>query len=332
MSKIYLSIDCTPSSTVIYRDAKGIVLDEPNKVLCENVGTETRVLGVGSAAKKRTADQFLVYPIREDGIAEAEMVYARKMMRDFILRVTQDRPNAGVCAKFVVSCGATEQFRQSLLRLAFFAGIHEVDFVPYPIADLVGCGIAVDDALCCMFVDINIARTDIAVLCGKGILEAVSLNVGMRNFEQAIYEQVKFGYGVGLNAETIDEVLRNLGSLSPGQTLELGYSGVDIRSNQPRVANIASADVYDAIKGFYTVIAQTTRRLYEAQTPFVRKKLDIQGVIFCGKGSIVSGLSDFMQNKIGLPVYIASYECTLYGLARLSQNRDFCKRLLKKVK
>ncbi len=331
MAKIFLSIDFTPSNTTIYREGKGVVLDEPNRVLCQNEYDEVKILGFGSDAKKSEADQFVIYPVSIDGVASSEMIYARQMLANFIKRVISDKPNANIVAKFVVSCGASLSFKKSIRSLAYYSGVSDVDFVPYPIADMIGCGITFDDFLCCMLVDINTSNTDIAILGQEGIVEAVSINVGTQNFEQAIYEQIKYRYGLSLTSETIGEVLFNLGSLNGRDSYELTYSGVDIRTGQIRSAKINSKDIFGAIKDYYGAIGDNAFRLYSKQTQEVKNNLNIQGAVFCGRGSNVPSLAEFMGERVGLPIFVANYDCTLYGLGKLTKNKMLYKKMLKKV-
>ncbi len=331
MAKIFLSIDFTPSNTTIYREGKGIVLDEPNKVLCQNDYDEVRLVAFGSRAEKSEQEQFVIYPVTIGGVDSSELVYARQMFANFIRRVVSDKPNANIVAKFVVSCGVSLSFKKAIRSLAYYSGISEIDFVPYPIADMIGCGITFDDFLYCMIIDINTSNTDIAILCQDGILDAVSINVGTQNFEQAIYEQIKYRYGLSLSSETVGEVLRTLGSLSSREAYELSYSGVDIRSAITKTVRINSKDIYGAIKDYYIAIGKTAYDLYVKQSQEIRENLNIQGAIFCGRGSNVPSLADFMGEHINLPIFVANYDCTLYGLGKLTKNKVLYKKMMKKV-
>lgn len=331
MSKIFLSIDFTPSHTTIFREGKGVVLDEPNKVLCQGDYDDVKIIEFGAQAERAQQDQFIIYPIKIDGVDSSEMFYARQMFANFIHKVTLDKPNANIIAKFAISCGTSLSFKKSIRSLALYAGISDIDFVPYPLADMIGCGITFDEYLCCMVVDINTSNTDIAILCKNGILDAVSINVGTQNFEQAIYEQIKYRCGISLASETVGEVLKSLGSLNGQVSYELSYSGIDIRTREQRMAKINSKDVYGAIKDFYIAIAKATYSLFAKQVQEVRDNLIIQGAIFCGRGSNVPNLGDFMSDRIRLPVFVANYDCTLYGLGKLSKNKGLYKRTMKKV-
>jgi len=331
MSKIYLSIDLTPSRTTIFRDGKGIVLEEPNRVLCEGDYSDVKILEFGTEAEVREYGQFLIYPIKMSGVEACDAVYARQMFAEYIHRVTEDKHNANVIAKFVVSCGVSENYIKSLQNLAYYAGISRVDFVPYPLADMIGCGINFDDFLYCMLVDINSSNTDIAILCRDGIYKAVSINIGTQNFEQAIFDVVKYRYGIKLSSETVRAVLNHLGSLTSRDEYELSYSGIDIQSFDEKTKTINSRDIFGAIQDYYLAISKTVRQLFQSQPESVRENLMVQGVLFCGCGSSVPGLRDFMEEKIELPVFVANYDCTLYGLGKLTKDKLLYKKMMKKV-
>ena len=327
MSRINLSIDLTPGNTTIYREGKGIVLDEPNRVLCQNENDSVKVLAFGKEAVETQLGQFLVYPIDRNGIATNYVFYARMMLKDYVSRVIADKPNASVKASFLVSCGVTQNYKNHIKSLAFHCGIDEVIFVPYPLADLIGCGISFDDFLNCVIVDINYNNTDIAVLSSDGIVDAVSINFGTQNIDNAIYEQVRFRYGTNLSSDTINDIKNTLANLIQNGTMTLAFDGVDMHSNLPKSIKIASIDIYDAIKEYYKTIAQTILELVNRQTQEIKDALVIQGVIFCGRGSGVQNLNIYMEKRLSMPCFIASYDCTMFGLGKISSNKKLCKKL-----
>lgn len=326
MSKINLCINLTPSYTTIYREDKGIVLEEPNKVLCQGEYEGVKILGYGSDAIKMQTDQFLIYPISTDGIDLSELYYARQMFKNYITRVVSDKPNAGVRAIFLVSCGTSESYKKQIKSLAYYAGINDVDFMLYALADLVGCGVKVDDILNCLMVDINNNYTDVVVMSKHGIEDAVSINFGTQNIDKAIYEQVRFRYAINLSEESIADVKENLASLVQNGALNMSFTGQDTRTHETKTIKITSIDIYDVIKEFYDVIAETIVQMIYRQPEEVREALAIQGAIFCGKGSGVQNLREFMENKIGIPVFVASYECSLFGLGKISKNKKLYKK------
>lgn len=327
MSRINLSIDLTPSNTTIFREGKGIVLDEPNKILCQNEYDAVRILAYGSEAVKFQLDQFLIYPITSEAIYLSEQYYARQMLKNFVSKVITDKPSANIHASFLVSCGTTVEYKKYLQSLAFYAGISEVNFVPYPLADLVGCGISFKDFTYCLIVDINHNNTDVAVLSKKGILDAVSINFGTQSIDAAIYEQVQYRYGVSLNEESIQEIKTNLARLERDSNHTLSFEGQDIKSMLNKTVKISSVDIFDAIKEYFVIIANTINQLALRQTPDVQEALFIQGVIFCGRGSSIQSLSEFMQKRMDMPVFVASYDCTMFGLGKLASNRKLYKKI-----
>ncbi len=327
MSKIYLSIDLTPSHTTIYREGMGVVLDEPSRVLCQNEYEGVRILSYGREASKTKIDQFLIYPISANGVDLSEQFYARQMLKYFVAKVTADKPNANIVASFLVSCGADAVIKKHICSLAYYAGITDVHFIPYPIADYIGCGLSLDDITYSVIADINYNNSDIAVIGKNGIVDAVSINFGIQSVDEAILEKVRFRHGINLNPDILADVKNNLAILSTNSCLTLPFTGEDIKTRLPKTCKITSTDIYEAIKDYYNIIASTVMQLVARQTPEVQEALRLQGVIFCGRGSDIPSLREYMLQYIPMPIFVANYECTIVGLGKLSANKKLFKKL-----
>ncbi len=327
MAKINLSIDLTPANTTIYREGKGIVLDEPSRVLCQNEYDGVRIVACGAEAVKTQMDQFLIYPITKEGVDSSEQFYARQMLKTFVSKVTMDKPNANISAFFLVSCGVSANFKKHITSLAYYAGISEVKFVPYPIADYVGCGMSLDDLNTILIVDINHDNTDVAVVNQAGIVDAVSINFGTQIIDQAIFDKVRYRYGLNLKNESLAGVKSNLAILAPNMSMTLPFDGEDINSKLPKTCKICSLDIFDAIKDYYNLIASAVNQLTARQSPDIQEVLALQGVIFCGRGSNVASLREYMLTYINMPIFVANYECTVVGLGKLAVNKKLLKKL-----
>ncbi len=328
MAKIRLFIDLGSFRTVIYRDKIGIVLNEPTKVLYQNVGGVDKIVDYGQKAVKisRQEGQYLVSPIME-GVITDERACA-SMLREFLRRVMTDKPNATVEAYFSIPCGTTIQDKQKFFNAGYTAGISKLTLIPAPIADIVGCGVGFDDFEYCALVDIGSGCTDIAILGSEGIVQGFTINIGSVSIDLAIINHIQSKYGVKIALQNAVSLKEQIGSLIPNGTKALSVTGTEIKTGATKTINATGFDILDALREYYQVIADSLSSLLSASEAEVCAKVRAQGVIFCGNGSKIEGLNQYMAQRLGLPVYIAQGERTVFGMQTLSQNRTLQKRVL----
>ncbi|MBQ7977070.1 MAG: rod shape-determining protein [Clostridia bacterium] len=326
MAKIHLYIDLGSYSTVIYREGKGIVLHEPSRILLNKVDGANEVVDYGQKAVKEIDTQFVVNPIME-GVITNEIECAN-MLREYIRRVITDKPNASVEAMFSIPCGVSAEEKQKFYNVAYSAGISRLMLVPAPVADLLGCGISFDDFDNCILVDIGSGCTDICILGRNGIEDGFTINIGSVNIDLAIASHIQSKYGVKISLGSALSLKEQIGSLIPSGSKILSVSGTEQRSGEQKTINATGFDILDALREYYQVIADSIASLLSTAEPNISALARQQGVIFCGNGSKIGGLREYMQQRLCIPVFIAEGERNVYGMQKLSQNKDLIKIVL----
>lgn len=328
MAKIRLYIDMGSYSTVILREGMGIVLDEPSRVLVDKVDDVAKILNYGQKAVRNDdiKTQFIVNPIMEGAITnEAECA---SMLREYIRRTITDKPNASVEAMMSVPCGLTLDEKKKFYNVAYSAGISKFFLVPAPIADLLGCGITFDDFENCLLVDIGSGCTDIALLGENGIEQGFTINIGAVNIDLSISAHIQSKYGVRISLKNAVSLKEQIGNLIPSGSKILSVTGVTQTTKTEKTINVTGFDILDALKEYYQVIADSVLSLLSAVSPEMSALARQQGIIFCGNGSKIGGLQEYMRERLCVPVFIASGERTVFGLQKLSQNKALLNKVL----
>ena len=148
-----ISIDLGTANTIIYMRGKGIVLDEPSVVAIrqnQGPGGPKKIEAVGVEAKKmlgRTPENINAIRPMKDGVI-ADFTYTEKMLQHFINKVATKkifgpRPRVVIC----VPCGATQVERRAIKDSAMGAGARKVYLVEEPMAEAIGAGIPIDEAV-----------------------------------------------------------------------------------------------------------------------------------------------------------------------------------------
>ncbi len=325
MAAIELCIDFGSNTTVIYRLGKGIVLVEPNKILCENVNGDTIIKDFGQRAVKQNDEQFVVSPVMEGVIVDEK--YAGVLLRNFVKKVVADKPKASIKALFGIPCGTSAEERQKYFNVAYSAGISSIEFAPTPIADILGCGVGFGDFENCLLIDIGSGCTDVAIMGKQGIVDGLTLNVGAVNIDFSIMSQVQSKYGVKISLESALSLKEQIGSLLPNGTKNLSFAGLELKSKKQKTIKITSIDILEPLREYYQLIAETANSLIMAQESIIINNVRNQGVIFCGNGSKISGLKEFMQQMLNIPIFIANGERSVFGLAKLMEQKSLLKKL-----
>ncbi len=328
MAKIELYIDMGSYSTVIYRENMGIVLDEPTKILLQKVDGVVEVVDYGQKAVKNIQSdaQYVVSPVMEGVITDE--INCINLLREYIRRVIADKPRARVDAIFTIPCGTSASEKQKFYNVAYSSGISKVTLVPAPIADLLGCGINFGDFEYCALADIGSGCTDIAILGKNGIVQGFTLNLGAVNIDMAIASHIQSKYGVKITLKNALSLKEQIGSLIPNGTKILSVEGVEVKTEANKIINATGFDILDALREYYQAIADSIISLIATSEPDVCAKVRAQGVIFCGNGSKVEGLQEYMQNRIQVPVFIAKGARTVFGLQKIAVNKDLLKKVL----
>ena len=250
------------------------------------------------------------------------------MLREYVRRVTTDAPNARIEAFMSVPCGASAQDKQKFYNVAYSSNISKLWLVPAPIAALLGCGIGFNDFEYCALADIGSGCTDIAILGQNGIVEGFTINIGSINIDLAIVSHIQAKYGIKITLASALSLKEQIGSLIPSGSKTLAVSGTETRSGNKKTINATGFDILDGLREYYQVIADSVSSLLAASEAEVCAKTKAQGVIFCGNGSKIEGLKEYMESRLNMPVFIANGARTVYGMQKLSQDKNLIKKLL----
>src|SRR5579875_1837887 len=175
-----MAIDLGTANTLVYVGGRGIVVSEPSVVACDVSTGE--VHAVGNEAERmigRTpATISATRPLRHGVIADFEVT--EEMLRYFIRKVIDRRtahPRLIVCAP----SGVTAVEEASLA-----AGARRVQLIEEPIAAAIGAGVAIEEPVGRMVVDVGGGTSEMAVISLGGIVIARSVRVGGYEMDEAI--------------------------------------------------------------------------------------------------------------------------------------------------
>src|SRR5690242_6742635 len=243
-----LAIDLGTANTLVYVRGRGIVVSEPSVVAMDTYSGE--VHAVGSEAKRmigRTpATISAMRPLRHGVIADFEVT--EQMLRYFIRKVLHRRmahPRLIVCAP----SGVTEVEKRAVEEASLAAGARRVHLIEEPIAAAIGAGVAIEEPIGRMVVDVGGGTSEMAVISLGGIVISRSVRVGGYEMDEGITHYLRSAYQLAVGSRTAETIKIKLGSAIPvqpeettevsGRTLVTGlHTALALRSGEVRDASL----------------------------------------------------------------------------------------------
>lgn len=313
-----VGIDLGTSNTLIYVKGKDLVINEPSVVaVSEKTG---KILAVGSEAREmlgRTPESIVaVTPIKEGVIANFDATVA--MLKHFLKSSTKGsmlKPRAVVC----IPSNVTEVEKRAVREAVLSAGAREVYLIEESMAAAIGAGIAVNNPLGSMIVDIGGGTTEIAIISLGGIVTSCSLNVAGNAFDNEIAQYLKKTYNLSIGLISAEEIKRKVASACPlKEEVESEVKGRDVVTGLPKTVTISSKEIRLALAECMEQIIDGIKSVLEKTPPELAADIFDAGIILTGGGATLRGLGKLINVNTGIPIYIAENptECVAIGAGR----------------
>jgi rod shape-determining protein MreB len=305
-----MAIDLGTANTLVYVGGRGIVVSEPS-VVASDVGTG-EVHAVGSDAERmigRTpATISATRPLRHGVIADFEVTEA--MLRHFIRKVLNRKmahPRLIVCAP----SGVTEVEKRAVEEASLAAGARQVHLIEEPIAAAIGAGLAIDEPIGRMVVDVGGGTSEMAVISLGAIVISRSVRVGGYEMDEAITHYLRSVHQLAIGSRTAERIKIELASaipLQPERSVEV--RGRHLLTGLPTAVELHSEEVRAAIASPLREILRAIRDTLDQTPPELASDIARDGILLAGGGTLVPGFSDLVAGETGMYVYSAESPLT----------------------
>ena len=304
-----LAIDLGTANTLVYVKGKGIVLNEPSVVAVHKDSRGIKkVLAVGTEAKKmlgRTPGNIVaIRPMRDGVIADFDITEA--MLRHFILRVHNRR--ALVRPRIIVSIPSdiTQVERRAVRETVESAGAREIYLIEEPMAAAIGAGLPITEAISSMVVDIGGGTTEVAVISLAGIVYSKSVRVAGDRMDEEIVQYMKRKHNLLIGERSGEIIKTTIGCAYPlEQMLTMSVKGRDLISGIPKIVEINSEEVREAIAEPVSLIIDTIKDVLENAPPELAGDIVDRGIVLTGGGALLRNIDILIREETGLPITIA---------------------------
>jgi rod shape-determining protein MreB and related proteins len=306
-----MAIDLGTANTLVYVGGKGIVVSEPS-VVASDLSTG-EVHAVGNEAERmigRTpATISATRPLRHGVIADFEVT--EEMLRYFIRKVIDRRmahPRLIVCAP----SGVTEVEKRAVEEASLAAGARRVQLIEEPIAAAIGAGVAIEEPVGRMVVDVGGGTSEVAVISLGGIVISRSVRVGGYEMDEAIGHYLRSVYQLAIGSRTAESIKIEIGSAIPlgDDELVIDVRGRHLVTGLPTAVQLHSEEVRTAIAGPLREILQAIRDTLEQTPPELSSDIARDGILLAGGGTLIRGFPEMVAEETGMPVVRADSPLT----------------------
>lgn len=327
-----IAIDLGTANTLIWMKGKGVVLNEPSIVAFDR--NNKNIIAIGHEAQemvgKTHRDISTVRPMKDGVIADFEI--AEGMLRAFMRKISP----AWQASRRVVICvpsGITEVEKRAVRDSCEHAGAKEVYLIAEPMAAAIGIDLDVSQPTGNVIVDIGGGTTEIAVIALNGIVQDESIRVAGDEMTEAIVRFFRNNCNLNIGERTAEMIKCRVGSAMPlEEELEIEVRGRDLVAGIPRMVEISSKDIREAINDSVQQMVTAIRTLLEKTPPELAADIYDRGIMLTGGGALLKGLDERIKLETKLPVHVAEDPLTAVarGTGKVLENlNDYSQVLLK---
>jgi len=303
-----IGIDLGTANVLIYRRGEGVILNQPSVVAVDR--QTGKVLAVGESAYAmigRTSKNIeLIRPLKEGVIADFDIT--SEMLRMFLSKLEIGGLFSFSQPRILICCptNITTVEKDAIKKVAEKCGAKKVYIEEEPKVAAVGAGLSIFEPLGNMVIDIGGGTTDIAVLSMGDIVNSASLKIAGDVLTNDIIDYVKNEYKLLIGLRMAEEIKIKIGVVhNPDSSNTLEIKGRDLVSGLPKKITIDESDTFKALTRSIGEIIKESKTVLEKTEPELTSDIINQGIVLTGGGSLLRNLDVLLEEKIGVPVYVA---------------------------
>lgn len=324
-----IGIDLGTTTVLVYLPKRGVIINEPSVVAISKV--DKKVLAVGREAKEmigRTPDTIVARRPLKDGVI-ADYHTTEAMLRYFINKAVGGvrifRPEVMVA----VPGGITSVERRAVIDATLAAGARAAYIIKEPIVAAIGANIPIGSPSGHMIIDIGGGTSEMAVLSLGGIVTSESIRIGGIKLDQAVSEFIRRKYGLAVGERTAEDIKIRIGSaMYLPEKLVMEIKGRDMVSGLPKILEVTSDDVTEAIQNELESIIATIKEVLHKTPPELSADVMEKGIVLSGGTAQLRNFDRLISEATGVPVYVAEDPqlCVAKGTGVALENLEAYKR------
>ena len=182
-----------------------------------------------------------------------------------------------------------------------------------------------------MIVDIGGGTTDIAVLSYGSVVASASIKCAGDRFDDAIRQYMLKKHALVIGEATAERIkIQYCRAHIEKEQQIVDIAGRSKLTGLPESVPVATNELVDALREPLGCILECVRSLSEKTPPELSADIRENGVQLTGGGAMLSGLSEYFAERIGLPCRLAEdpIACVAIGTGRVLEDLPTYRRAL----
>jgi rod shape-determining protein MreB len=219
----------------------------------------------------------------------------------------------------------TEVEKRAVEEASLAAGARRVHLIEEPIAAAIGAGVAIEEPVGRMVVDVGGGTSEMAVISLGGIVVSRSVRIGGYEMDEAITQYLRGAHQLAIGSRTAEMI-----KISIGSVMELDLEdAIEVRGRHlitglPTAVQLRSEEVRAAITTPVREILRAIRDTLEDTPPELASDIARDGILLAGGGTLIRRFADLVAAETGMPVFAAEspLTCVATGSGRALDHFD----------
>ena len=244
-----------------------------------------------------TDDEMFWQPVKKGAVAHLECceILVKYCMTEAFGKLA--RPP--VCV--LVSCGLNVEPRAMVEKVFVESGYNDV----FLMESLLGLTIFADKKDVHGGIIVGGETTEVGIFSGNKLVSGYSVDLGSFSVNEKIKAYVAENHKLILSDGGAEDLKKNAASLYPNDYTRLKVSGKDPITGRIKNVTIVGKELYSCAAFVYGRIAKVMEAALTAAPIDVLRKIVETGILIAGSGSRQSGLADYFEKTLRLPVRLA---------------------------
>ena len=324
VKKLGIGIDLGTTNLLVYIEGSGIIFNEPS-VVAFDIETDEVIAGGEDAFSMigKTHNKIRVSrPLREGVISDMDA--AKALLKYVFQRVQNLRDFKN--SKCLICCPSelTQIEREAMRDLAIQMGITDVFIEEEIKAGAIGAGIDIYSANAAMIIDVGGGTTDVGVLSLGDVVLSQTLKIAGNYIDQEIVKFVHKTYNLVIGQKTAERAKIEIATLLDTEEEKFTrISGRDLVTGLPSATKISSKELRKLLLPIFDEITNVLYSVLELTPPELSADLVDNGIIINGGGALISGVEEYFEEMVQLPVRVANnpLSAVVEGMKILLKNR-----------
>lgn len=306
MKNDYLGICLGSENTIIYSSlTDSVIYSEPTAIAYDTLSHMVKDIGfLASRIQGKTPYTYqVVNPVVNGLVQDDEACY--QFLSGVLSRLKLDKRNRTTSIIFTTPSSSGKVNRKVLSELGKRLFAKEIYLESEAKICALGTGESAYSPTSTLVLDIGAGVSDIALLSMGEVVSCESTTIAGRTFDEAIrrymIQKQHLNIGIG-SAERIKMKIASVAPVSESRLVEV--KGRDTITSLPSSVVVSSGELKNTLTPLADYIALKVTDVISTVPPELAADLTKNGLIMTGGGSLLSGLKDYLQEMLGIPVRV----------------------------